>query len=418
MKAFSSASLIIFSQLTKILLGLFLMKAIALQLGTNGLGQLGHFISFITFLVIFSGGGIESGIVKYVSEYKNKPFQLISFLQASILYSSFLSFIIFLLLSLFSHQISDFIFNDSQFYYIIILISVIQFIMLYNKIIFSIANGYKDTKVYAYSQVIGNILSIPVIWWLITTYGFIGSMIAIVTNVIFASIPLYYFARKSNLLHLLKPKIKKYKEFTYLSHYSYMAIASALVFPLLEIFIRQLIITSSGYSDAGIWQAANKLSGVYVGFFALFLSYYFLPTVSPLKNNIQLQKIIIKYILVLGTLFLIFASAFYAGRNFFIVLLFSSEFESLANIIYLQLIGDFFKVMTFVIGFVYVAKAKVWFYICIEILQGILISFFTILLYSTNAGLEKIFQAYLISNIIFFIIMVIFIYKDLKQNTL
>lgn len=70
MTAYKSAILIGISQIFKILFGLILFKLISIYLGPEGLGKLGHFITLITFLFVLSGGGIQNGIVKYVSEYR------------------------------------------------------------------------------------------------------------------------------------------------------------------------------------------------------------------------------------------------------------------------------------------------------------------------------------------------------------
>lgn len=418
MTAYKSAILIGISQIFKILFGLMLFKLISIYLGPEGLGKLGHFITLITFLFVFSGGGIQNAIVKYVSEYRTSVKKMIYFLRLSISYSLIFSITILIVFLLFSKQISFFVFNTEEYYYIIIFLSFIHLFMTFNNFIKSVANGFKETGIFVKSEILGIFFAIPVVYFLIKEYQFIGAIYSLFIIYLGTFIPSFYFYIKSIYSRLLSFSISFNYEYSKLYLYSLMTLVTAIVWPIVEIIIRQMIIDNDGYELAGIWQASLKLSHVYLGFFGIFLASYFVPTISPEKNLFNIKNKILIYSLYLFLLYILGAIVFYIFKNFFIELLFSSEFILLSDVIHLQLIGDMFKILSFIIGFVYVAKAFVKLYVVMEIIQAILLIIISKYFYLNDLNFISIYQAYVVSNIIFYVITLIVAYKYFKRNNL
>ena len=409
MNALTSAFLVGIAQISKIILGLFFIKIVAIYLGSEGLGKLGHLISLMTFLTIFAGGGIHNGIIKYISEYQHKPFRLIKFINTASSYSLIISIAFLFLLTVFSQKLAFYIFSDSSLFWFIILVGFFHALLAFNSLITSIGNGLKDTRIFSISQTLGNLLAIPLIWWMIFQFGIIGGAFAILTNIFITFLVCFYFFKKSSFWKKKKfnlPKIKL-KDYSRLYGFSLMAITSATVFPLVEIYIRQMIIGHSGYAEAGVWQAATKISSVYIGLFALFLAYHFVPTISPENEMQKIRELILKYIIIVGSIFAIGAIVLYIGRDYFIMLVLSDDFLILSDIIYIQLIGDFFKIIGFVIGFVFVAKAFTLTYIFMEILQGLLLILLTSIFYTSNPEIINIFKGYAVTNLAFLIALLI-----------
>jgi PST family polysaccharide transporter/antigen flippase len=417
MNIISSAVLIGMTQLSKIILGILLIKIIALYLGPEGLGRLGNLISLVTFIMIVSGGGIENSVVKYVSQYRTSPVSLLRFINLSVNYSFIFSLFFLVVFCLFSWKISFFIFGDSDLYWIIIFLGFLQFLIAFNKLVISVANGYKNTKVLAISQISGNFLSIPIIWFLVYYYGFIGGAFAFLISSVVAFIPSFYFYKKNMLYNYINIDIisSSFKKYNKLYGFSLMALVSALVFPIVEVYVRQMIVGFSGYEQAGIWQAVMKLSSVYLSFFALFLAYYIVPIVSPVNDFEAIKKIVFKYMAGIGFLFILGSVVFCFFGDFFVILLLSEEFLALSDVIYLQFIGDFFKVLAFVIGFVFVAKAHVKIYIFMEIFQAVLLIFFYTFFYEKNHQLESLLEGYIVANLVFFFVTLL-LFFSVKLN--
>ena len=60
------------STVIKIITSFVSAKVIAIYLGPTGLGMLGQLTSFIAIFLTISTGAITTGVIKFVSEYKNE----------------------------------------------------------------------------------------------------------------------------------------------------------------------------------------------------------------------------------------------------------------------------------------------------------------------------------------------------------
>ena len=87
MKQIKTASLTALSHFTRLLVMLLILKQIALVYGPEGLGFLGNYMSLMTIAGSLAGGGVFSGIIKYISEYNGRPFRQMSFVGSAFLYS-------------------------------------------------------------------------------------------------------------------------------------------------------------------------------------------------------------------------------------------------------------------------------------------------------------------------------------------
>ena len=93
----------------------------------------------------------------------------------------------------------------------------------------------------------------------------------------------------------------------------------------------------------------------------------------------------------------------YTFREFVFSVIFSKEFIIPAEYVRYQLTGDLFKIMSYVIGFLIVAKAKTKLYIMAELAQTAFYLGVATWLIKVG-GVSKVFPAYAISNFIYFCI--------------
>ncbi|XVO88999.1 O-antigen translocase [Pseudomonas palleroniana] len=399
------------AQASKILVGFCILKLIAFYLGADGLGKLGHFMSLVSIAVLLAGGGISHGVIKYVAEFKNNRFKLDRLFSTSVFYAAGFCVVSLLLLGVFSERISAFVFGEAEYYWVVLLLAFSQLFFAFNILFSGFFNGLGKLKVNAMVQVVSNLLALPVIWWLIYAFGLPGAAIAMLA--IF-SIPVLIspiFLRGLPLVRMLKwrrfdmPLAKSFSKF------GLMLLVSAVMFPVVEIVIRESLITQVGYSEAGIWQGSIKLSSAYIGFFSVFLASYFMPMISAIQDKGLITTHVVKFMLLVMAVFLAGGSVLYFGRHFFIPLLLSSEFHDLENFIIFQLIGDFFKVAAYVVGFVAVAKAATKLYILSEVVQALLFVGLTFSVGRDVGGVHGVMYSYMLAYIIFFVISIVgFVY--------
>ncbi|MDR6917750.1 PST family polysaccharide transporter/antigen flippase [Pseudomonas sp. 3296] len=406
-RALISAALTTIAQVSKIGVGFAFIKLIAVYLGAGGMGQLGHFMSAVTFLSLLAGGGVVNGLIKYVAQYKKQPKQLMNTVAVSKAYSLMFCILICLFGCVFSRFLSEYIFKTPDYYWIIVFLSVAQFGFAFTNLVTGVTNGLRDTKTYAIIQIVGNVLVLPVSWILIKNFHLVGAALSMVFFFSLYTIPALYFYRRSIFFKL--PIGFKYesKGFKRLLAFTLMAMVGAVSVPLIEIIIREQIIEHVGFVAAGIWQASIKLSSAYMGFFTIFLAVYFMPMVSEKAEVSQITPLVLKFMKLVMAIFVLGAAVFYMLRQYLIPLLLSAEFVDLEGLIKYQLLADFFRVTTYVISFVVVAKAALRIYLVSELTQGLIFCGLSLFSLHSGLGVEGVFFANLIMNIVYFVVSIV-----------
>lgn len=418
MKVLNGAVLTSCAHLSRIVMGLVLIKIIAFYLGAEGMGQIGQFMSMATMVYMVAGGGVTNAVIKYVAEYASSPKQLLRFLSTATTYSVVFSCALLCVGVIFSKVIAIAVFKNSGMYWIIIALAFAQLLFAFVNLVVGVSNGLMQTEVYSKIQIIGSALALPIIWVLIVQFGLAGAALSVLVVYAITCVPAFYFYVNSRFVGKVKLRKLKMFEFKRISAFTVMMLTSALTFPVVEMMIRHVLIESSGYAAAGIWQGAVKLSSAYLGFFTVFLAYYFMPTISRLDNKREIGRITIKFLISMMLLFSIGASVFYVGRNFLIPLILADSFDALGDVIVYQLLGDLFRVSSYVIGFIAVAKAATKIYIAAELLQNGLFLLFAMLMLHLYGDIRAVMISYAVTYIIYFIVSAIFFGFYLKAAPL
>ncbi|MDR3442148.1 MAG: O-antigen translocase [Legionella sp.] len=411
MKRFKVASYIALSHLSKLVVNLFILKQIAVLYGPEGMGFLGNFMTLITLATTLAGGGIVSGVIKYVAEYSKNSERLLPFLGSALIYTVASSLLILILGLLFANNLTEYIFLDSKYKEFIYFFLLIQFFIALNNFAFGVSNGMGQTRVYAIFSIGGNLIAAAIAYFAIPVYGLWGAIIAIAAPAFSAFIPLVFYFMVQRI------SLKKYMQFhsvihdsRLLSKYSLMLVCSAICFPIVEMIIRNMIVTVINVDAAGYWQAITRFSSAYLSFYSLLLSFYFVPIISAADNADVIYEQVKKMIVFILFLFIPMMIFFYFFKNTVIQYIFSTNFLPVADLFFLQMVGDLFRVIGWVIGFIIVAKALSGLYILGEIVQASLfIGLSSIQLTHTNE-LNGVVFAYMSTCIIYCILLLIVSY--------
>lgn len=406
-RALISAALTTTAQVSKIGVGFVFIKLVAVYLGAGGMGQLGHFMSVVTILSLLAGGGIVNGLIKYVAQYKGKPKKLLNMIAVSKAYSLIFCAVVCLLGCFFSRYISGYIFKTPDYYWVVLFLAVAQFGFAFTNLVTGVSNGLRDTKTYAMIQIVGNILVLPVSWILIQSFNFVGAALSMVFFFSLYSIPAMYFYRNSVFSKLKIGFRYEAEGFKRLLAFTLMAAVGAISAPLVEIVIREQLIEHVGFVAAGIWQASIKLSSAYMGFFTIFLAVYFMPMISEKEKVAEIAPLVFKFMKMVMAIFVLGASVFFLLRHYLIPLLLSAEFTDLEGLIKYQLLADLFRVTTYVVGFVVIAKASLRIYLVGELAQGLVFCGLGLAFLHSGLGVEGVFIANLLMNMLYFTVSII-----------
>lgn len=407
MKQFKVAGLIAASHLSKLVVNLFIMKQIAVRYGPEGLGFLGNFMSLVVLATTLAGGGIVTGIIKYVSQYAHTKKRLSSFISSAFLYTLICSIIVLMIGSLLVNSITDYVFLSREFKHFIYFFFIAQVFVAINNFAFGVINGLRKTKIYSLCTISGNAIAFIISLYMIPHYGYWGAIISISAPAFAAFIPLMGYLlieRVSLKRHFNLSFSSLAKDSVLLSKYSLMLICSAICFPIVEMTVRNFIAQSINLDVAGYWQAITRLSSAYLSFYSLFLSFYFVPIISATTDKkiiiIQVKKMMM-FILIMFLPMLVLFSIF---KLHMIQFVFSADFLPVADLFILQMLGDLFRVLGWIIGFIIVAKALLRLYILSEVLQA---SLFIILSYwqlTYSQELQSVIFAYVGSCVMYFIL--------------
>ena len=419
MQSIRSAVLTIIAHLSKLLTGFLVLKLVSYYLGPEGLGRLGHLMTLVTLLSVIAGGGIINGIIKYVAEYKTNKNLLIEFVYAAKLYSSLFSILVAIVILLLSSKISQFVFDDAKYYSWIMLVAISQVLLAYSNLVIGVYNGLGKSYAYAIIQGSGFILSIPLCWVLISKLHFFGAVLSLALVMCVSFFPAVVFGLKLKLHTPKKNITRAYFHQKKLFHFTLMLLVSAVIFPLSETLIRQEIIDIGGYWEAGQWQAAIRLTSAFTGLFSVCFAFWFMPIISATNDWHKIKSFTFKVMAGGMLLHLLGALTLVTFAKQLIPLLLSNEFIYVENIIMYQLIGDFFKVGAYVIGFVAVAKAATKTYIAAEFIQNIVYVALALMLISSFSRAEGAMIGYAITYFLYFLTSgLVFLYIVKRRNTI
>ncbi len=395
--------------------GFVVTKAIATFTGPGGVALIGAFTNFISIILTFANGAVNTGVIKYTAEYNNDEDKLKSLFSTAFKITLYCSLIIGGLLILFAPFLSLFILTNVAFANVIRIFGCSILFYALNSLLISILNGKGEIKLFTIINTVGSLFSLFFTIGLVYFFRIQGALYALVLaqSLIFFVTSILIIKSKSFNLNHFKQSFNKTIAIK-LSHYSIMAIVSALTVPVSQIILRNLIILKLGVNSAGYWQGIMRISDGYLMLITTALSTYYLPKLSSLKTNTEIRNEIFKgYKIILPSVF-IGCVIIYFLRYIIIEILFTPDFSNMEDLFLWQFIGDFFKMAAWVLAYLMLAKALTKLFIITEIvfsISYIIIGYFCLRYY----GLQGISIAFGVNYFIYLITMLI-IFRKLIFN--
>lgn len=403
-----------FSILLQMLASLVLYKLVAIKLGAEGIGQLGQFVALLSVVLIISNAGINNGIVKLVAQNKFDLVELRKVIQTA--------FVIVLISTIFCIFISFFIMNyvfttvfyletlDNNFF-IIFLISI--FFISMSQFMLSIVNGFKYTKIYAVSIFIGSLLSILSSFFLIQKFELYGAFYTLLVNYCIQSIFLFYIVKyKLNINSFFKFNLSTKILKDYLN-YSMMFVFSAIAIPLAQIIIRHFIGDNYSLKEMGYWEALFRISSIYITFISVFFSIFYLPHLAE-KNDSEIVNNGFRMLKILTLLLIVIFLIIFLLKDLIVTLLFSKDFLVISNYIFIQQIGDFFRILSLSIGYIIIVKMWTKIYLIFELIHFFLLILLSYVFLKLTGDFKGASIAYALTYFLLFVINLSILYRFKK----
>ncbi len=377
-------------------------KVLAIYVGPLGFAVVGQFYNAVQMITTFASGAINIGVVRYTAEHAQDEVLLRKTWQTSGKIALFGSVIASVLIIAFHTQLAGLFLKDESLGSVFIWFGASLVFFVFNTLLLAILNGKKEIRRFVIANIVGSLLSLILTSWLAITYKLYGSLVALG---IYQSIA--FFGTLSLCLRTNWFKISYlYGEIDWtiarnLAKYTIMALTSAIFVPLSQIFIRNHIGTNISWVAAGYWEAMWKFSSAYLLFITSTLSVYYLPRISEINKPEELRKEIFNCFKFVIPLSIVGGVLAYNLRDVIIGILFTSEFSLVRDLFFWQLIGDTLKVASWILGFVYLAKGYVKWYVASEIFSCFTFYILVVLL-QPKYGLEASAIAHAINYLVYF----------------
>ena len=392
------------SHVARLITMLVILKLIALKTGPAGMGFWGNFITLVSIAGSLAGGGILSGIIKYVAQFTNDKRRCDSFTGSALLYSMGFSLLVALIGNLYAAPISVIIFGSDAFIKWIRYFLILQFGIALNNFAYGVINGEKKSASYALCVIAGNILALSFALWKIPSGESQDIFWSILAPALGPLLPVLWWFLRTRIL--LRVRFNNFlRDARLLANFSLMLAFSTVCFPVVEILVRNQIIAVISLDAAGYWQAVTRISAAFLSFFSLFLMVYFIPLVSAETNKTVIFRKTCQSMALLGAAVIALMLLVWRWGEYLIAGLYSNEFLLVKPWLQTQLLGDLFRVMAWVIGFLIVAKAKTSWYLLCEILQGGLFLLLANLQIYYRSSVLAVIDAYVLTSFIYFVIL-------------
>ncbi|KNX75741.1 lipopolysaccharide biosynthesis protein [Pseudomonas sp. 250J] len=391
----------------RLLSAFLVMKLVAVLAGPEGVAQLGQFMSLTALLVVFAGGGVGSGVVKYLAQFRDDVQSIQALVGSALTFTLVSSLLMCVLVLIFSADISIWLLGGEEYTSLIVVLAVAQIFVALHNLIIAIINGMMDVKRLALVHVIGAVIGVllpSVLGYFFKLYGVLLAFVLGQGMLLFVSLGCYARSQYFNL-NYFRPSVDN-EMLSRLAKFSLMTLTSALLAPIVQIVVRNMLAESFSWEQVGYWQAVTKVSEAYLLFISMAISVYYLPKLSSIDDRQNFKReIVLGYTILMPVVFLSAAFVFIL-KGPITWLLFSDEFEGALYLYAPQLIGDVIKIASFLLSYIMLAKSMTKTFFLSELFFS---SLYVVLVYvmSASFGLIGAMYAFIVNYFIYFIFTLI-----------
>lgn len=393
--------------------GFIVVKVVAVKIGPKGIAFVGQFQNTTAILTILATAAITTGVVKYLAEHKSDPIKSSQIINTAFLIVFISSLIISLFVMSTSGYLSEGAFKSKDFWIVYFLFGLFTMAISFNALFSSILNGLKEIRKFTIINICSSLIGVSVTVISAYKFGLKGVLLSsTATAVIIFIINIFIF---NKLGISWKPDFKSWdkKVVKMLSAFSLMAIVSGFVVPTMQILVRDRIILQFSVEDAGYWQAVTKISDYYLGFITSVLGVYYMPRLSEINNKTELRNEILKGYKIILPVVGVVAFLIWLLKGFIIHILFTPEFLPMKPLFTYQLLGDFFKIGSWLLAYLMIAKAMTKAYIISEIIFAasyVILSYY----FMNQYGILGATYSFCINYGLYWIVMWLIMRKEIK----
>lgn len=403
--------------LLRMLTGFVVTKFVAVSVGPNGVALLGQLQSFVAGVNGLIANQIGQGVVRFTAEHVNSGYETTkewwSAATSLLIMTVSVSSIGIILMS---EYLSLWLFNNKALYWLLIVVGLSLPFNAMNSIFLGVLNGLNENKKNIFISMISVCFTTTVTIFFLYVWGLNGGLFAVAINNGIAAVVVivkvyrlpwfkfrYWFAQVDN---------GKKKIFV---GYMLMGVVGALTGPTAIITIRNMISSTISIDATGMWQAVTRISDAYLAMFTIGIGLYYFPKAATIKISCELKKETRFVIISLIPLLFAAVSCIFYFRDFIIHLLYSDDFYSARELFLPQLIGDVFRLLSFVPASILLARGYFKLNALAEVIINILFVSFSYMLLQQDYGLVSVNIAYALVYLFYLTFSVCFFFYHCHQ---
>ncbi len=347
------------------------VKVTSVYLGPAGIGVLSQLQSFMSMTLGVVSGGVNTGVIRLTAEYGTDLERRRTLVSTIVRALIFVGVPASLILLLTAPWIAEKLLDDASYAPAVMLFGGLYICGLIGSLLLGLANGAKDYTSTTFIN-IGNILASLVLFTLLSPmYGIAGGLAAAALAPLMSLAVSAFFARRKPWFdRSALSSVFSRNELRRVAAFIPMAAASAVVVPLAQIMVRDILAAHAGMGAVGLLQGVWRLSDLYLGIFVSMFSMYYLPRFAEIKGASELRHEIGRGLLYIVPSVALISAAIYLLRDLLIAVIFTHEFLPMRDLFAWQMIGNVFRMASWLFGYVLVAKASPLLFAAIEISTG------------------------------------------------
>ncbi|UPQ81329.1 O-antigen translocase [Pseudomonas knackmussii] len=393
----------------KMLTLLGINKVLAIYVGPAGYAALGQFQNAIQMITTFASGAVTTGVTKYTAEYHEDEEKQRAVWRTAGTISFIGSMLTGLLVIFFSKPLAGWFLKDESYSGVFVWFAVTLVFFVLNTLLLAILNGKKEIQRYVIANIAGSLFALLVTSIMAIKYGLYGVLVALAVYqslAFFATLLLCYKASWFKLSYIIGGVDKKSAK--NLAKYTAMALTSAACVPISHILVRNHLGETLGWEAAGYWEAMWRLSAAYLMLVTTTLSVYYLPRLSELKEAVAIKREILQGYKIILPVAAACGLSIYLLRDYIIRTLFTVDFASMQVLFAWQTVGDIFKIGSWIIAYLMLAKAMVKTFIVSEVVFASSFYIFTVI-FTGGFQLQGVAIAYALNYMIYWSVMAFFL---------
>jgi PST family polysaccharide transporter len=362
-RLFKITALLTSSSALEILINIIKTKGVAVLLGPAGVGLMGLFQSVLNLLRNLTGVFAGAGLVQSVAELD--PGQLSQLHNSLLRYILRTSLVLSVLIALFSQPLARFFFDDSSRYWQLLGFALMTPVVFLATFWRSWLNGLRHITQLARLKIMAAVVTAISTLLLVLLLGLNGVYLAVLLYPVPMAVLAYRFLRPtvlktpsgqhqpavagSSTRDILRKILATGKTL----------FLSSLLFTAAVLVVKGLINRRLGTESLGLFQASWTVSMVYIELVLVALGMDFFPRLSRHCQDHKATKALIDQQL---TFSLMIATPVILGlmltSPWLLRWLYSRDFVAAIQVLHWQLVGDFFKVPAWILGYVLIAQRQ------------------------------------------------------------